>query len=102
MVSGPSVVIEGHREYIRLQEGLNRDGLFHQDWEVVEEQVAGDKVVLVFNDVGNHLVHSLYLIGLQSRIYRCEVIKALSTLLLKFVLVDDWIFFREVLLIILS
>lgn len=100
MVSGPSIVIEGDREYVSFQEGLDRDALLHQGGEVLEEQVAGDKVVLVLNNVRNHHVHSLHLIGLESRINRGEVISAFSSLLLDFVLVDDWKLCREVLLMV--
>lgn len=100
MVSGPIIIIKNHREHITFQDGLDRDALFQQNWEVLEEQVAGYKVVLVFNNVWNHIVHSPYLVGLQSRINGSEVVEAFTSFLLDFIFVDDWKLSREVLLMV--
>ena len=66
----------------------------------MEKQVARHKIVLVFNNVLNHLVNGPYLVGLHSLIYSCKVVESLTSLLPDFVFVDDWVLGREVLLVV--
>lgn len=96
----PPVEIKDHRKYVTFQNGLDRDALFHQNWQVMEEQVARYKIVLVFNNVLNHLVDGLNLVGLHSLIYSCKVIESFTSLLPDLVFVDDWVLRREVLLVV--
>lgn len=48
---------------------MDSDALLNEDWELVSEKIARDKVVLVFNDVFDKLINSVNLVILQSILY---------------------------------
>ena len=65
--------------------------------QILFEQIAGDKIILIFDNVGNKYLYSLDLMMLQGNVDGVCVVVVLSTFFDVLVSVDNGIFFREVL-----
>ena len=98
----PVVVIKHHVEDIASQQVVHWDSFLNKDRQLLCKKIAGDKIILILDNVLDDLTHGMDLVVLQSILDCVSVVVAVTVFLQHFVFVNDWVFLREELVVVFT
>ena len=89
VISWPSIEIENHAEHLAVKKVMQEYSLVHENWQILQEHIAADIVVLILDNISNQQINSLDLIILKSILDSIGIVIPLTILLEHLVLIDD-------------